>query len=131
MNEREQVLKCSKGGFSETCNVAGCTLQLDKSPRVTLMIVSFKSKKLETLWMTGDLTLLPSTYAWEVAEILDLLNAVTVVKDLELLGGFILDEYKPNQWAVTVTVNNVEPIGSVTCHYFDGRASEVDLNEFS
>ena len=95
------------------------------------MIVSFKSSVLQTLWTTGDNTLLPSTYVYEVAEILDLLDASEEITDLVLLGGFKIDEYEPKNWAVTVTVNNIEPIGSVTCLFSNRNAYDVDLNEFN
>mgnify|MGYP000650091198 CR=1 FL=1 len=94
------------------------------------MIVNFKSTVLEKLWVEGDVTLLPTTYIYEVIEILTILDASEKITDVELLGGFKIDEYKTNNWAVTVTVNNVEPIGSVTCLYSDGSAYDVDLNEY-
>lgn len=94
------------------------------------MIVNFKSAVLELLWVEGDVTLLPSTYVYEVVEILMILDAFEKITDVELLGGFKIDEYKPNNWAVTVTVNNVEPIGNLTCLYSDGSAYDVDLNEY-
>lgn len=94
------------------------------------MIVNFKSAILEQLWTTGDMTLLPNTYAYEVAEILTLLHAACSIIDLELLGGFTFDQAKPNDWAVTITVNNVEPIGSITCRFINGNAHDVDLNEY-
>lgn len=95
------------------------------------MIVSFKSPVLEQLWTTGDVTLLPSIYVYEVIDILDLMDASEKITDLELLGGFKIDEYKPDNWAVTVTVNNVEPIGSVTCLFSNNNAHDVDLNEYN
>jgi plasmid maintenance system killer protein len=95
-----------------------------------LLIVSFKSKVLKELWLTGDTGLLPSTYVYDVIEILDLLDASESITDLELLGGFKIDEYQPSNWAVTVTVNSVEPIGSVTCYYKQSKAYDVDLNEY-
>ncbi len=95
------------------------------------MIVNFKSNVLEQLWVEGDVTLLPNTYVFEVIEILTILNASEAITDVELLGGFTINEYKANNWAVTVTVNNVEPIGSVTCLYSDGNAHDVDLNEYN
>jgi plasmid maintenance system killer protein len=94
------------------------------------VIVNFKSTVLEQLWVEGDVTLLPSTYVYEVIEILTILDASEKITDVELLGGFKIDEYKSNNWAVTVTVNNVEPIGSVTCLYSNGNAHDVDLNEY-
>ena len=94
------------------------------------MIVTFKSNVLKKLWITGDVTLLPSTYVYDVIEILDLLDASETITDLELLGGFKIDEYQPSTWAVTVTVNSVEPIGSVTCYYKQSKAYDMDLNEY-
>jgi plasmid maintenance system killer protein len=94
------------------------------------LIVTFKSNVLKKLWTTGDVTLLPSTYVYEVIEILDLLDASETITDLELLGGFKIDEYQPSNWAVTVAVNSVEPIGSVTCYYKQSKAYDVDLNEY-
>jgi len=94
------------------------------------LIVSFKSDLLKELWTTGDVTLLPSTYVYDVIEILDLLDASQTITDLELLGGFKIDEYMPSNWSVTVTVNSIEPIGSVTCYYTKSKAFDVDLNEY-
>jgi len=94
------------------------------------LIVTFKSNVLKKLWITGDVTLLPSTYVYDVIEILDLLDASETITDLELLGGFKIDEYQPSTWAVTVTVNSVEPIGSVTCYYKQSKAYDMDLNEY-
>ncbi len=96
----------------------------------TILIVTFKSNVLKELWTSGDVTLLPSTYVYDVIEILDLLDASETITDLELLGGFKIDEYQPSNWAVTVTVNSVEPIGSVTCYYKQSKAYDVDLNEY-
>lgn len=95
------------------------------------MIVNFKSQVLELLWTQGDITILPNTYVYEVIDILTFLDAAEQITDIELLGGFKIDEYQPNNWAVTITVNNVEPIGSITCLYHNGKAHDVDLNEFS
>lgn len=95
------------------------------------MIISFKSTVLEQLWTSGDTSLLPSVYVHEVIDILDLLDASEKITDLELLGGFKLNEYKPDNWAVTVTVNNVEPVGSITCLFYKNDAHEVDLNQFN
>jgi len=95
------------------------------------VIVNFKSTVLEQLWVEGDVTLLPTTYVYEVIDILTILDASERITDVELLGGFKINEYKPNNWSVTVTVNNVEPIGSVTCLYSDGSAYDVDLNKYN
>tara|TARA_B100002003_G_C13953217_1_gene462083 strand:+ start:179 stop:466 length:288 start_codon:yes stop_codon:yes gene_type:complete len=94
------------------------------------LIQSFKSPVLEELWTTGDVTLLPSIYVYEVIDILDLLDASEKIADLELLGGFKIEEYEGDRWAVTVTVNNVEPVGSITCLFAAGDANDVELNEF-
>ena len=93
------------------------------------MIVSFKSAVLERLWVEGDITLLPSTYVYDVIEILTLLDSSERITDVELLGGFKIDEYKPSNWAVTV--NSVEPIGSVVCLYHSGNVHDVDLNTYN
>ena len=95
------------------------------------MTVSFKSSVLEQLWTTGDVTLLPSLYVYQVVDILDLIDASERITDLELLGGFTINEYKAKHWAVTVTVNNVEPIGSITCYFSNGKAHDVELNEYN
>ncbi|MDN4501404.1 hypothetical protein QX776_03285 [Alteromonadaceae bacterium BrNp21-10] len=95
------------------------------------MIINFKSALLQRMWEEADMTLLPNTYVHEVAEILMLLDAVEIINDLVLLGGFVVNEYKPDNWAVTVTVNDVEPIGSITCYFTKGSAYDVDLNEYS
>lgn len=94
------------------------------------MIAGFKAIVLERLWIAGDMTLLSSLYVYEVTEILTLLDAAYSICDLALLGGFTISEYGPNDWAVTVTVNKVEPIGSVTCHFVNGNAYDINLNEY-
>ena len=94
------------------------------------MIVNFKSILLEKLWTTGDLGLLPLVYVYQVIEILDLLDSAEKITDLELLGGFKIDEYQAEHWAVTVTVNSVEAIGSITCFYKQSNAYDVDINEY-
>lgn len=95
------------------------------------MIVSFKSKLLKKLWQTGDISLLPNLYVYQVVEILDFLDDAKSVHDLLKIGEFQVQEYQPTQWALTVTVNNVEPIGSVVCHFYNGNAHEVDLNVYN
>lgn len=94
------------------------------------MIVNFKSKKLENLWTGGDVTLYPNTYVYELVEVLTYLNAAVEATDLELLGGFKIEEYLPGNWSVTITVNNVEPIGSITCLFRTNEAHNVDFNEY-
>lgn len=94
------------------------------------MIQSFKSTVLQQLWQSGDITLLPNTYVYQVVEILDYLDDAASVKDLELLGGFEISQHTPGYWTITVTVNNVEPIGSVTCLFSNANVYDVGLNEF-
>ena len=95
------------------------------------MIVSFKSSVLEALWCSGELSVLPTMYVYQVVEILDLMDSSEKISDLSLLGGFKIEEYEPHTWAVTVTVNNIEPIGSVTCVFKNNDAHDVDFNEFN
>lgn len=94
------------------------------------MIVSFESNILERLWVTGNVTLLPSAYVYEVIEVLDLLDASEQITDLELLGGFKISRVKPDFWAVTITVNNIEPVGSITCIFSNNNAYDVNLNQY-
>ncbi|QCZ95546.1 hypothetical protein [Salinimonas iocasae] len=94
------------------------------------MIVSFKSSVLQEFFESGDVTLLPSAYVYEVAEVLEYLDAAIQITDLELLGGFTIYEYQPDNWSVTVTVNSVEPVGSVTCMFMNSNAYDVDLNQY-
>ena len=94
------------------------------------MIKSFKSEVLQDLWMTGDTSLLSGLYVFQVVDILDLLDDVFQIEDLEQLGGFQVIEYLPGHWSVTVTVNNIESIGSVTCRYHKGNAYDVELREY-
>ncbi|WP_159816888.1 hypothetical protein [Colwellia sp. 20A7] len=68
------------------------------------MIVNFKSKVLAQLWREGNVA---------------------------LSGGFQIEEYKPNNWSVTVKANNIESIGSGTCLYAGGNAHDVYLNEYN
>lgn len=94
------------------------------------MIVNFKSTVLKQLWVEGDITLLPSTYVYEVIEILTILDAPEIITDFELLDGFEINEYKPNNWAITVIMKSVVPIRNVTLLYSNGNAHDVDLNGF-
>ncbi|WDD98293.1 hypothetical protein [Thalassomonas actiniarum] len=94
------------------------------------MIINFNSSVLEKLWTTGDISLLPNAYVHEVVEILTIMDAAEKATDLALLGGFKIDEYAPDNWAVTITVNSVEPVGSITCYFTRGNAHDVDLNEY-
>ena len=95
-----------------------------------VLIVSFKSSVLQEFFESGDVTLLPSAYVYEVAEVLEYLDAAIQITDLELLGGFTIYEYQPDNWSVTVTVNSVEPVGSVTCMFMNSNAYDVDLNQY-
>ena len=94
------------------------------------MIKNFKSNLLKDMWITGNTSLLPVTYSYEVADILTWIDSAEAIEDIELLGGFQVVEYQPSIHAVTITVNNVEPIGSVTFLYEDSNAYDVDLNEY-
>jgi hypothetical protein len=93
------------------------------------LIVNFKSNTLKELWTASDETLQLPADVYDIIEILGLLDASEDITDLVLLGGFNIEEYQPSHWAVTVTVNNIKPIGSVTCYYRQGKAYDVDLND--
>ena len=67
---------------------------------------------------------------YEVVDILNIMDAVEQATDFEFLGGFNIDEYSPDNWAVTITVNSVEPVGSVTCYFSSGNAYDVNLNTY-
>jgi hypothetical protein len=95
------------------------------------LIVNFKSEVLACLWTTGDISVLPSTYVYDIIEILDLLDASETILDIEKIGeDFKIEEYKPLHWAVTVTVNNIEYIGSVTCYFHQNKMFDVDFKQY-
>lgn len=95
------------------------------------MIVNFKSTKLELLWTTGDVSLLPQSLVYEVIDILDELDDAVCKADLENLGAYQFDKLsQPDAWAVTYTVNNVEPVGSITCVFKLGDIFDVDINQY-
>jgi hypothetical protein len=94
------------------------------------LILSFASQVLQKIWTTGDVTLLPNTYVYDVIEIMNLLDVSQVITDLEIIGGYQLQEYKTDSWSVTITMNSIEPIGSITCFFSNGNAHDVDLKEY-
>ena len=94
------------------------------------MIFSFKHKALEALWISGDITILPTAYLHEVIAILDLLDASEDINDLALLGGFRIEKIKQHTWSVTISVNGFETIGNITCLFKKNNAEAVDLNEY-
>lgn len=94
------------------------------------MIVSFKCGKLEKLWVTGDVSLYPSLYVYELVDILSFVDATAHPNDLALLLNANVMEYLPRNWSVVVTVNSLEPIGSVSFHFSKKHAKNVDFTEY-
>ena len=94
------------------------------------MIVSFKSETLEKLWVTGDMSLYSSLYVYELVDILTLIDATAQPNDLALLLNANVMLYLPANWSVAVTVNCLEPIGSITFHFSKNNAKNVDFMEY-
>ena len=83
------------------------------------------------VWEQGDISVLPLVYNYQVRDILFDLDAAQVSTDLEDIGAVRYHPDYEDCWAVTVTVNNVEPCGSVTCEFWQGDCYNVDLNEYN
>lgn len=94
------------------------------------MIVSFKCEKLERLWTTGDVSLYSSLYVYELIDILTFVDATAHPNDLALLLNATVMEYLPRNWSVVVTVNRLEPAGSVNFQFTRKHANNLDFTEY-
>jgi len=94
------------------------------------VIVSFKCEKLEKLWITGDASLYSSLYVYELIDILTFVDATVHPNDLAHLLNANVMEYLPRNWSVVVTVNCLEPIGSVSFNFARKHANNVDFTEY-
>lgn len=96
------------------------------------MIVSFSCEKLARLWATGDVSLFSPLYVYELIDILTFIDATAQPKDLALLLNASIRQYLLGNWSIAVTVNRLEPIGSVTFQFCCQKkhAKSVDFMEY-
>ena len=93
------------------------------------MIKSFLSQELELFYTQGKIEF-NSLFVCDVSDILARLDHVSGTGDLEVLFGCRLTKYGPCQYAVTVTVNGVEPNGAIKFKFIDGHACDLDLVQY-
>ncbi|SET58904.1 hypothetical protein [Thalassotalea agarivorans] len=96
-----------------------------------MAIKTITSDKLQKVWMLNDLSVLPFTYAHQVLNILFDLDAAYNVDDLADIGAVQYLSEDETSWAVTITVNNVEPCGAITCIFWQGDCYNVDIKEYN
>ncbi len=93
-----------------------------------MAIKKFASPMLGDFWRTNKSDL-PNTYKWSILGILEDLDAAAEVKDLEDIGAKEHSSYSEG-WYITITVNNVEPCGVITCIFYDGNCYDVNFKEY-
>lgn len=96
---------------------------------VPLAIISFVHDKLLTMWQSDDDEWLPVAYRHKVWDALFDLDAASQVSDLTDIGAIKAEGSA--LWYITVTVNNVEPCGAVTCFFNDGDCFNLDYREYN
>ncbi|MGJ8691489.1 MAG: hypothetical protein ACSHW0_03335 [Thalassotalea sp.] len=96
-----------------------------------MSIKTIKSDKLKIVWQTGNNGVLPIGYRHQVVDILFDIDAAHVPEDLEDLGAIQYNPDHEQAWSVTITVNNTEPCGAVTCDFWQGDCYNVDLREYN
>lgn len=92
------------------------------------LIISFKSQQLEHFWTTGDDSAFDFVVKDEIRKILDLLDMSISVKDFSEFADFKVEEYELDHWAASITVNNVEPVGSITFKFYQENAHDVNYH---
>lgn len=91
------------------------------------MIQTFKHKRLQTLFERGDARGISADLAARLLRRLDVLNAATIVTDLNL-PGYRLHQLKGNRsgtWSITVSGN-----WRLTFSFRDGSAYDIDLEDY-
>jgi hypothetical protein len=96
-----------------------------------MAIKTIKSDKIRAIWERDDLFVLPSTYNFEVRDVLFDLDAAKTVEDLIDISAIQFNPDRDESWSVTITVNNVEPCGAVLCDFWQGDCYNVELREYN
>ncbi|MDI4654245.1 MULTISPECIES: hypothetical protein [Pseudoalteromonas] len=94
-----------------------------------MSIKTIKCHLIRAVWEFDDVSVFPLTYGYEIRDILFDLDAAGVIADLEDIGAINYNPEHEEAWSITVTVNNVEPCGAVTCDFFQGDCYNVDFKE--
>ena len=96
-----------------------------------MAIKTIKSDKIRAIWERDDLFVLPSTYNFEVRDVLFDLDAAKTVEDLIDISTIRFNPDRDESWSVTITVNNVEHCGAVLCDFWQGDCYNVELREYN
>lgn len=96
-----------------------------------MAIKTIKSEKIRAIWERDDLSVLPSTYNFEVRDVLFDLDGAQTVDDLIDISAIRFNPDHDESWSVTITVNNVEPCGAVLCDFWQGNCYNVELREYN
>jgi hypothetical protein len=94
-----------------------------------MVIKTIASYKLRSGWERDDWEAFPTIYRFRVRDVLYDLDAATVPDDLFDLGAKPHSEVE-DAWYVTVTVNNVEPCGALSCIFYQGDCYDLDFKEY-
>lgn len=90
-----------------------------------MSIETFKNKNLRKFFIDGDDKKIPAEMRDKLSSLLDLLDAATSKKDLNLASFHELKGDRKGTFSWTVTANY-----RLTFKFSDGEASEVDLEDY-
>ena len=96
-----------------------------------MTIKTIKTDSIRTIWEQDDISVLPSTYNFQVRDVLFDLDAAHSVSDLSDIGAVQFNPEHDEFWSVTITVNNIEPCGAVLCDFWQGDCYNVELREYN
>jgi hypothetical protein len=96
-----------------------------------MVIKTIKTDNLKIIWEQDDIAVLPSTYNFQVRDVLFDLDAAQTIDDLSDIGAVQFNPDNKNAWSVTITVNNVEPCGAVLCDFWQGDCYNIELREYN
>jgi hypothetical protein len=96
-----------------------------------MAIKTIKTESIRVIWEQDDISVLPSTYNFQVRDVLFDLDAAATINDLADIGAIQFNPEHEECWSVTITVNNVEPCGAVLCDFWQGDCYNVELKEYN
>lgn len=99
-----------------------------------MTIKTIKTESIRVIWEQDDISVLPSTYNFQVRQVRDVLfdlDAATTINDLSDIGSIQFNPDHQDCWSVTITVDNTEPCGAVLCDFWQGDCYNVELREYN
>jgi len=96
-----------------------------------MVIKTIKTESLRIIWEQNDISVLPSSYNFQVQNVLFDLDAAYTVNDLSDIGAIQFNPEHEECWSVTITVNNVESCGAVLCDFWQGDCYNIELREYN